>query len=110
MFQYLGTLIAMVFFHEFGHLLYFKLILNKKPGLIFKKPCTIQVGQPKDYVFLTKKQRLHIYLWGIIIGFIPLFIVPLSFGSILALITVYLVLCHQDIQNSYKCVRDIVWG
>lgn len=70
---YISTIVA----HEFGHYIAFKknilIRIGKQSGKF-----RITTGQEKDYVGLSKKQRLHIYFNGIISGFFVL-----VFGAIL---------------------------
>lgn len=89
-------------FHELGHLIAWP--KNKKrPSLITQYHgglnITAQIGQPTDYVGLSKRQKSTVYMAGILLGLIPIITATLINKLYAFLIIPYLTTCTKDIKN-----------
>ena len=63
-----------VILHEFGHFIYLRFHLKKDVEIRFfvREKAHLGVGKEEDYKDLTPKQLRGTYMWGILLGFVPL--------------------------------------
>lgn len=98
-------IIGSIITHELGHLLYFKLTLNKEVKLkIFRKGYQFKIyaGEQSDYALLTNSQYRHVNLFGIIFGLFPISIASLVWTPYFFLIIPYFFGCRKDIYEFLK--------
>ena len=101
---------AAIFFHELGHLLYFRLILKNKSAkirFVYNSLSNFgwEAGSKQDYLQLNEKQYVGVYLFGILLGTIPiLFSAYIWFPFVMILIP-YFVGCKHDIKEINKNVE-----
>jgi len=94
-------LICSAIFHEWGHVQYFK-SLGRKVNVSFKKGI-LEVGKPKDYKGLSKKQLKQLYFAGIWMGLIPIILGSLFFHTIYLLILIpYIAGIQSDLKNYWR--------
>lgn len=99
---FLGALIV----HEYAHAEALR-SLGKKPIVWYQKGLGINVGFPKDYEGLTKKQKLYVYSAGILWG-AAFIVLPLSWlypSFAVGLFIIYFVGCKHDIKQIWGLYR-----
>ena len=72
----LFCLVLSVIFHEIGHVFALRQYGRKKARVYFYydnwKRFGIKTGKAADYMFLNRKQRIGVGVFGIILGFFPI--------------------------------------
>lgn len=102
--EWLAIIVMCVVLHEFGHW-YTLRTFTKKPIKFYFTKGDIDCGKENDYKGLNKPQLLAIYLAGIILGFLPVFIF-LGAGYLQSiLIITYMLLCYKDIQAIWRVIK-----
>ena len=86
--------------HEAGHYLYFLIVLKRKVKITFDKD--ILVGEPKDYLDLTKAQLFWLYFSGVYLGLVFIIIVSQSYVYTHILIPFYLLGSKSDFKNMWN--------
>lgn len=102
---------AAIFFHELGHLIYFRYKLNNKTArirFVFNGLTNWywEAGEPKDYTNLNKKQYNGIMVAGITIGIFPILFSAYIWFPYLLLIIPYMAGSWSDIKEVYKQVEN----
>jgi len=96
-------MIAATFFHELGHLLYFRLNLKKKAKVVFKYTNIFNfywaAGCDEDYVGITSKQNEGILACGILAGTIPIVLSMSFWNPFIMLLIPYIAGSWRDIKN-----------
>lgn len=98
-----------IIFHEVGHILAFRILgKNVDFNLSLKgKKVKIAVGYPLDYALLKRKEKLNIYLLGIVAGTIPFcFITGLTNLHQLIIVAAYLIGCKKDLRNVFNTLQN----
>jgi len=106
-----ATLLFAIIVHEFGHFAYFQLHTDQRTAEIRMWRDTekkghpllclrLGVGHPVHYRGLSNQQLAHLYLWGIVAGFIPIVLSTLvSLWVPVAAVPLYVFGCKKDIWN-----------
>ena len=91
------------FFHELGHLLYFKLNLKKniKVKFVFNSLWNFywEAGEEKDYEGMSIKQNHDMLLCGVMMGCIPIVVSMLFWNPFIMLLIPYSSGSWKDIKN-----------
>lgn len=99
------------YFHELGHLIYFRLNMKKKVKIkfIFNSIWNFywQVGDKDDYIGMKRKQNHDLLLCGILMGLVPIILVATIWDLYLLLIIPYIVGSWRDIKNIIELNPDI---
>ena len=113
---FLIVLTLAVIVHEFGHWWFFKHYFNrdvsfyvnwlptKIPGV---KIPEIIVGNDKDYKILSDKDKMSLYVTGIMFGFLPILMAS-AFVSVwyTFLIVLYVHGCSSDMNELFRLVKN----
>lgn len=115
MFSLLYSLLAIqifvdsLIFHEVGHWIFFKLVKKKYVDIRIVRASwgfDVIVGYPMDYAGLSKVDLLNSYMFGVVLGMIPLLIVIAVNGVFALLFPLYLVCCIPDLKNIWRTVKS----
>jgi len=112
-FKLLGLLFTMIVFHELGHYFYFLSVLDKKIRFRFVRKgigIKIFVGESKDYVGISDKHLVGLYLSGVLAGFIPYFVVLAASNGVMIyfmMILPYMWGCMKDIVSSLEMLGSL---
>ena len=96
-------LITMIVWHEYGHLLWFKLA-NKHDVLLFRAGLNFEIGTEDDYNILMPNEYKIMLFYGIIMGIVPLMVVYLilPYDYILLMLIPYIVGARKDLKNLWE--------
>lgn len=95
--------ITMIVWHEFGHMLWFKLV-KKRDVLIFKNKLGFEIGIEDDYNCLMKNEYKEMLMFGVFIGILPLIVAVLVSPTyyIVLLLFPYLIGSNSDLNNIFN--------
>jgi len=89
-------LITTIFWHELGHLLYFKLVKQRNVKVYYNKD--FSVGTNEDYDCLSEPEYKIMLLSGIGFGIIPIIIGGIFNQTYLLIVFGYIYGCWHDIK------------
>lgn len=98
--------VSMVFFHEFGHYIFLKLLSKSNPKIYFyfqDKRMYIHTGIQEDYKDLTAEEKIKVYFAGIVGGFIPLLLTSFIItGLAWLLLPAYILGIMSDVEKIWR--------
>jgi len=97
----LGVLFISLLAHELGHILWFRLIKQRRVKVKFGWLQT-EVGVPSDYEDLSDREYIGVNLWGIVLGLVPIAIMTISFFPYFFMIFPYLWGVRGDLKNIWE--------
>lgn len=100
------AIILAIILHEVGHIVVLNKYGRKAKLYFYKKKLIFKAGKPEDYEGLTGKQKLEIYIVGIIVGTIPILLFYWFIWEIFNWVIVgYLMSCLSDWLKIFRLIK-----
>ena len=108
-FMLLSLFLWAVVFHEIGHVLGFRLIARLRVPIIIDLPRVYVGFSPVEkntaYLMINRREKIGVYVLGVLLGLLPILIASLLFWPLLILLFPYFVGCHKDIKNTIRMLQ-----
>ena len=95
---------ASIILHEYGHYAYFKYIIGKTVHIKYKD-LTFEVGELKDYVTLSRKQKFDVYFSGVMLGLLIIVYFGYFTPVFYLLIPFHLWASKSDLYNMLRFIQ-----
>ncbi len=98
-------LVSSIGMHEWGHYTYMHYVLGKDIKITFHNK-KFYVGEFKDYIDMTARQKYSLYLMGILFGAVPTIFYGLMFNVLYyVILPVYLFGCRDDLRRMWRLMH-----